>query len=184
LHLARALTQFLDNRAAGLEGGDGPACDEEAVDLFMPEEADAAACRQYNAMTMIPAFGDNGYLPPGIHPAALQEVLDRFGSGSAQREAQAQSLQWLVPICRRAGIAKLLINGSFVTDRLEPNDVDCVLLQGPAYRTDSDAAAELRQGLPFLEIKIVTQADYQFFAETVFGTDRDGTPKGVIEVEL
>ena len=114
----------------------------------------------------------------------LQEVLDRFGSGSAQREAQAQSLQWLVPICRRAGIAKLLINGSFVTDRLEPNDVDCVLLQGPAYRTDSDAAAELRQGLPFLEIKIVTQADYQFFAETVFGTARDGTPKGVIEVEL
>jgi hypothetical protein len=46
------------------------------------------------------------------------------------------------------------------------------------------AAAELRQGLPFLEIKIVTEQDYGFFAETIFGTDRESIPKGVIEVPL
>ena len=78
----------------------------------------------------------------------------------------------------------MLINGSFVTDRLEPNDVDCVLLQGPAYRTGSDAATELRQGLPFLELKVVNEPDYHFFADTIYGTDREWTPKGVIEVEL
>jgi hypothetical protein len=114
----------------------------------------------------------------------MDEVIERFGSGSAQREAQAQSLRWLFPICRRAGIEKLLINGSFVTDRIEPNDVDCVLLQGPSYRAASMAAAELRQGLPFLELKIVTEQDYRFFAEHIFGTDREWTPKGVVEVTL
>ena len=133
---------------------------------------------------MIPAFNENGYLPAGIHHATVQEVRERFGTGSEQREAQAQSLEWLIPLCRRAGITRLLINGSFVTDRLEPNDVDCVLLQGPGYRANSAASAELRVGLPFLEIKIVGEVDYRFFAETVFGTDRDWTPKGVIEVEL
>ena len=82
----------------------------------------------------------------------------------------------------RAGIVRILINGSFVTDRDELNDVDSVLLQGPEYSASSEAAVELRRGLPFLEVKIVNEADYEFFATTVFGTDRDIIPKGVVEV--
>jgi hypothetical protein len=31
---------------------------------------------------MIPPFGEHGYLPPGIHPATVDEVAARFGSGS------------------------------------------------------------------------------------------------------
>jgi hypothetical protein len=81
---------------------------------------------------LIPDFNTNGYLPPARHAATLEEVIRRFGHGSEQREAQGQSLQWLFPLCRGAGIIRILINGSFVTNRLEPNDVDCVLLQGPS----------------------------------------------------
>jgi hypothetical protein len=131
---------------------------------------------------VIPPFDQHGYLPPGIYAATLEQVLDRFGSGSEQREAQAQSLRWLMPLCRAAGIAKVLINGSFVTDRLEPNDVDCVLLRGSSYRSNSAAAAEIRQGLPFLEIKIVGADDYEFFANVLFASDRDNIPKGMVEV--
>jgi hypothetical protein len=133
---------------------------------------------------MIPELNEHGYLPPGVHSATLQEVVERFGDGSEQREAQAQSLQWLEPLCRRAGIVRLLINGSFTSDKLEPNDVDCVLLQGAGYRTDSPEAAELRQGLPFLEIKIVDSNDYEFFSNTLFASDRDMIGKGVIEVAI
>jgi uncharacterized protein DUF6932 len=133
--------------------------------------------------TMIPEFDDNGYLPAGVHRASLDEVLARFGSGSEHREAQADSLRWLIPLCRRAGIVRLLINGSFVTSRAEPNDVDCVLLQGPDYRPDSLPAAELRGGLPFLEIKVVNQEDHDFFAGTIFASDRDMIRKGMIEVQ-
>jgi len=106
----------------------------------------------------------------------------RFGHGSEQREAQAESLVWLIPLCLRAGISRLLINGSFVTDRAEPNDVDCVLLQGPSYSAGGAAATELARGLPFLEIKIVNREDYDFFAEVLFASDRAMIPKGIIEV--
>jgi hypothetical protein len=67
---------------------------------------------------------------------------------------------------------------------MEPNDVDCVLLQGPTYHADSSEAAALRQSLPFLELKVAKQGDYDSFAQIVFGSDRDMIPKGIIEVEL
>ncbi len=78
----------------------------------------------------------------------------------------------------------MLINGSFVTARDEPMDVDIALLQGPAYSAISDAAAELRQGLPFLDIKVVNEEDYSFFINSLFVRDRSRVSNGVIEVIL
>jgi hypothetical protein len=133
---------------------------------------------------VIPPLNESGQLPPGRHIATIEEVIERFGHGSEQRQAQAESLQWLLPLCRRAGIVKILINGSFTSDKSEPNDVDCVLLEGPGYRSISQQAAELRRGLPFLELKIVVAEDYDFLADTIFGSDRSMIQKGVVEVVL
>ena len=133
---------------------------------------------------MIPEFDERGYLPPGIHVASLEEVIERFGVQSEVRQAQAESLQWLMPLCNEAGIIRLLINGSFVTDGEEPNDVDCLLLQGPTYRSRSLSARQLRRGLPFLELKIVGQVDFDYFSKTVFASDREFVVKGVVEVTL
>jgi len=133
---------------------------------------------------MIPDLNEQGYLPAGIHRATMDELLARFGHGSPQRQAQADSLRWLAPLCKRAGIERLLINGSFVTSQEEPNDVDCVLLQGPAYNPMTLAAAEIRRGLPFLEIRIVNEDDFRFYADVFFASDRKMNPKGVIEVIL
>jgi hypothetical protein len=38
--------------------------------------------------------------------------------------------------------------------------------------------------LPFLEIKIVAREDYEFYAQTLFASDRGMIPKGVIEVAV
>jgi hypothetical protein len=133
---------------------------------------------------LIPPLNQNGYLPPGVHSATLSEVIERFGHGSDQREAESQSLLWLVPLCRDAGIQKILINGSFVTDALEPNDVDCALLTGNNYIETAAPVQRLRRGLPFLEIKIVNSADYTWFASVMFASDRAMIPKGVIEVVI
>ncbi len=67
---------------------------------------------------------------------------------------------------------------------MEPNDVDCVLLVERGYTTDSSAAAELNVGLPFIELKLVGQADFEEYVNVTFGTDRMGIPKGMIEVTL
>jgi len=132
---------------------------------------------------MIPDFDERGYLPQGIHRAAIAEVLARFGETSELRRAQAESLQWLIPLCKPAGILRLIINGSFVTDVAEPNDVDCVLLLGPAYNEYSEAAANLERGLPFLSLQIVRQVRFDELVH-FFGTDRGRHGKGIVEIIL
>jgi hypothetical protein len=131
---------------------------------------------------VIPAFDEHGYLPPGLHPATLDEVEARFGRETELRRAQMESVRWLFEIGCRAGVTRFVINGSFVTDVLEPNDVDCVLLIEPGFPYDKDAEAELLAGLPFLELNLVSPADFKSLVEKFFATDRHSVPKGMIEV--
>ena len=48
----------------------------------------------------------------------------------------------------------------------------------------ADTDTELRAGLPFLEIDVVDQDNFDFLVDKVFVTDRDRVPKGMIEVIL
>jgi len=52
-----------------------------------------------------------------------------------------------------------------VTDKLEPNDDDCVLLSGPESPRDAAAEAELLAGLPFINLQLVDSAAFQQFTE-------------------
>lgn len=133
---------------------------------------------------MIPPFTEDGLLPPGVHPATLDEIDARFGNDSELRRVQMESIRWMVDLARRAGILRIVLNGSFVTDRIEPNDVDCVLLITADAPNDIAAEEALREGLPFLDISMVRQTDFDDMTERVFATDRRGSSKGVIEVIL
>lgn len=131
---------------------------------------------------MIPPFDhDSGFLPPGVHPATLAEIETRFGRQSELRRAQMESVRWMVDLAIRAGIRRIVLNGSFVTDTIEPNDVDCVLLVGDST-VDAAAEDELLRGLPFLDIAMVGSADFTELVSLTFATDRHGAPKGMIEV--
>jgi len=105
-------------------------------------------------------------------------------SATSQRfaECSVESLRWLVELARRAGVDRLVINGSFVTDVVEPHDVDCVLLIGPDFPRDTVAEAELLAGLPFLELSLVTQEDFDLLVDEFFATDRQSIGKGLVEV--
>lgn len=131
---------------------------------------------------MLPRFNDDGYLPSGIHSASLEEIETRFGKESELRQVQMQSLRWLVDLAWRAGVERIVVNGSFVTDKLEPNDVDCVLLIGPGFPRDAAAEAELLAGLPFMNFELVDQDAFQEFTERTFASDRNLIPKGMVEV--
>jgi hypothetical protein len=133
---------------------------------------------------MIPPFADNGYLPPGIHPATFDEPEARFGCDSELRRVQTQSLGWLVDLVRRAGVRRVVLNGSFVTDAIEPNDVDCVLLIDADVQQDSQAAQELRDGLPFLDLDLVEESEFLLLVEEIFATDRNNDPKGLVELMI
>ncbi len=133
---------------------------------------------------MIPPFDDHGLLPPGVHVATIDEVGRRFGRESELRRVQMESLRWLVDAARRAGVLRLVINGSFVTDALEPNDVDCVLLAGTGFPRDRAAEAELTTGFPFLELSLVNQQDFDLLVQAFFATDRHLRGKGMVEIIL
>ena len=131
---------------------------------------------------MIPEFNDHGYLPPGIHPATLDEITERFGTESELRRVQMESLRWMIELAWKAGVLQIVVNGSFVTDKYEPNDVDCVLLVGPDYPQDPIADSELQSGLPFITMELGNRKRFAEFTQMIFATDRDEFPKGLIEV--
>src|SRR5947208_2876680 len=97
---------------------------------------------------MIPSFDDFGRLPPGVHPATLAEIEERFGRENELRRIQMESVRWMVDLAVRAGVQRVIPNGSFVTDIMEPNDVDCVLLFLTGQRKNRRAFRELQKGLP------------------------------------
>jgi uncharacterized protein DUF6932 len=133
---------------------------------------------------VIPELNDVGYLPPGVHLASLDEIAARFGQESEIRQAQMDSLRWLVDMAKKAGVERLIINGSFVTDVLEPNDVDCALLLSADFPLDPTAAADLSEGLPFVDLHMAEPKEFAILIEQLYASDRDAVPKGVIEVVL
>lgn len=106
---------------------------------------------------MIPNFDEHGFLPRGLHTATVDEVDSRVGRQSELRCVQMQSIQWLVDIARQAGVKRIMINGSFVTDMIESNDVDCILLVAPNLENEDAAKHELMVDSPFLELQFVDQ---------------------------
>jgi len=133
---------------------------------------------------VIPPFDESGCLPPGVHPASLAEIEARFGRQSELRRVQMESVRWMVELALRAGVQRIVLNGSFVTDIMEPNDVDCALLLAADYPREAAASDELIKGLPFLEILRVDEQGFDQLVRRFFATDRHGVVKGMIEVLL
>jgi hypothetical protein len=131
---------------------------------------------------MIPPFDELGRLPSGIHAASLDEIASRFGQMSEIRRVQMESVRWFVGLAVRAGAERIILNGSFVTDIMEPNDVDCVLLFRPGGHKDLVAIRELKAGLPFLDIAMAAPKRFDQYVQELFAADRHGVPKGMIEV--
>ncbi len=71
-----------------------------------------------------------------------------------------------------------------MTDKWEPNDVDCVLLMGVGFPLDESADAELWEGLPFLQMAVVGQQEFNLYVDKIYATDRHAKAKGLLEVIL
>ncbi|HZU34543.1 MAG TPA: hypothetical protein VFA18_01470 [Gemmataceae bacterium] len=115
----------------------------------------------------------------------MTELVTRFGSGSGERQTQIDELVQFIEAAKTAGVRRLLVNGSFVTGKLAPNDVDVVLLPGPDYPRQGPKLDHEELVWPFLQIIVAADdADFEAWATRQFGTDRKKRPKGVVEVEL
>lgn len=78
----------------------------------------------------IPDLNEQGFLPPGIHTCTLEEVKSRFGSFrvSDRRPKLFAALLDLMTELRRTDLFEaVILDGSFVTESSEPNDIDLIL---------------------------------------------------------
>ncbi len=87
--------------------------------------------------------------------------------------------------CRQMGIGRVLVNGSFTTAKVAPNDVDVVVLLGendPRFEIpdfDNDTR------WPFLHIMATPDEEaYRGWAIVTFASDRRNRSKGIVEVML
>jgi hypothetical protein len=134
---------------------------------------------------LLPSFNELGYLPGGIHLCDLEEVIAKFGVGSPEREVETQELIDFVAWARRAGIERLIVNGSFVTAKIAPNDIDIVVLPGVNYPVSELPYSQQEARWPFLQILIaIDNADLNSWSLRDFGTDRNRMVKGVVEIRL
>jgi hypothetical protein len=82
----------------------------------------------------LPSFNTSGDLPVGVHATSLHEALARFGAGSGQRKVLALRLERIYQAaCASGHLARFVVFGSFVTNKLEPNDVDVFLLMEDSF---------------------------------------------------
>ena len=82
----------------------------------------------------LPAFNEDGDLPPGVHGATLSEVLARFGQGSATAARWTDRLTRLYQLAISTGqVARVAVFGSFITAKAEPNDIDLLLLMEDTF---------------------------------------------------
>jgi hypothetical protein len=127
---------------------------------------------------VIPDFDEQGYLPPGIHPATMEEIRKRFGSSSEIRQVEYESLIWLVDAARDAGALRIVLNGSFVTDVDEPNDVDCALMIPEGNPQNRELRRLLLHGLPFLTLEVAEPAAFAELTDWLWANRPIPTPQG------
>jgi len=68
-------------------------------------------------------FLDNGCLVPGVHFMTWNDFCDQF-SFSPKRKDLLEGLERAIDVLRQCGCTIIYVDGSFVTQKLEPNDYD------------------------------------------------------------
>jgi predicted nucleotidyltransferase len=83
----------------------------------------------------LPEFDSNGDLPAGVHQASIEEIVQRFGHGTRQREVVTTRLRRVYEVAQSTGkLERFIIFGSYVTAKANPNDVDVLLVMSPQFR--------------------------------------------------
>jgi ribosome-binding protein aMBF1 (putative translation factor) len=134
----------------------------------------------------IPPFDGNGNLPPGVYRARLED-LSRFASNPHRRKLLRRAVTGIENL-RAAGVRRIWVGGSFVTEKERPGDIDGCWEDGPwvdkgkldeAFldRRDPREAARRKYGLDF-QVAGTWLMEVHRPIEAFLRTDADGNRKG------
>lgn len=86
-------------------------------------------------------LAENGLLPEGIHDMDLGEVRDLFGKfqSTDRRPMLFDKLKTFIEAAREVGFVRfVIVDGSFVTSKPDPGDIDLIVVIDPAILNKSD----------------------------------------------
>jgi hypothetical protein len=142
---------------------------------------------------LIPQFDEKGLLPEGVHSATLEEVVARFGFNEHRRGLLSGFIEAL-HLLRAAGCHRLYMDGSFVTAKAHPNDIDACwdisgvnpdVLDPVFFDFDNGRAAQkARFGAEFFPAQTPEGVTGRTFLEFFQVDKQTGAPKGIIELNL
>ena len=139
------------------------------------------------------SFRPDGYLPEGLFICSEAEVLFRFGTSNRRRRRLALRLRRWIALGQQVKAPRLLVDGSFVTAKEEPHDIDTVIFLPMDFyqqiEREYEPALELEEMLltrrPEEIFAAEDEADWNewvaFFSRT---REPDGRHKGLVEILL
>jgi hypothetical protein len=139
----------------------------------------------------------NGFLPPGVHAARLDDILERFGTVTPRRVVLADRLQELVRLAQATQqLQRVFLFGSFVTDASFPRDLDVFLLMHEGFdREFGSLPLPQRAVFDYEQARLVFEADIFWATEAigaeelmawlgVYQLSREMVPRGIVEILL
>lgn len=149
--------------------------------------------KQPPSTSALPSFRSDGYLPDGVHVCSEAEVIFRFGSSNRRRRRLVLRLRRWIELERQVRARRFLVDGSFVTAKEDPQDIDSVILLPQDFHQQVEreyvAALELEDMLLTRHPEEIFAAEYEtdweewvtFFSQT---REPDKRRKGLVDVRL
>ena len=140
----------------------------------------------------LPDLTEIGDLPKGVHPSTMVEVIGRFGAGSDRRKLLALRLRRVYDVAAQTGhLLHFVVFGSFVTGKLEPNDVDVFMIMddsfeygrlGGARMLFEHGSAQAHFGCSVFWVRRMAAMGGEQAAMEDWQIKRDGTERGIVEI--
>lgn len=142
----------------------------------------------------LPAFDSAGELPEGVHQATIDEITARFGSGTPQRQEVTARLLRIYHLANATEkLDRVVIFGSYITTKPNPNDVDVVLVMSDDFEVHACDEATRRlfdhtQATEEFGASVFWLRPSMLFLETLeefiegWQIKRDQTRRGIVEV--
>ncbi len=141
-------------------------------------------------MSAIPEFDNNGNLPPGIYEVSLKDI-ERHFTWNDMRYNLFEGLRAAIYELTKANVKRVWIDGSFVTSKDDPNDIDgCWQADKGVDASKLDPvfldmyppreAMKKKYGVDFLISGVLISDSSGNTVEQFFQIDRDGNKKGIL----
>ena len=149
-------------------------------------------------------FNSDGLLEAGIHKMSLEDFKIRFVSSFSYSKTRSRIynnlVSWCKDLVKNYHIYEIWIDGSYVTEKINPNDVDCVvffyadgyLKAAPIWstlRNKADIDGYFSLAICHENERVVPPKEYATFVNRrnywrgQFGFDRLDRPKGIIAID-